>query len=455
MLALLLAACAPDCVDLDGDGFAAEATCAADADLSGGDCHDDDPTAWPGSHEPEVPGDGVDQDCDGLDACTDLSCDGWPDIAFAQTDADGVYATTSVVYLGGPDGYSVADTLQIDTVGAMGVDAGDLDRDGYVDLVFASVQDGERRDVASLVTYGSADGFVRRTELPTVGCADPTIADVDADGWPDIVFSNRYDGGGYSLKSYQVASMVYLGGPDGFSPDDRFDLPTVGAARSRVADLDGDGFQEIIFANAALDVLGADASYVYRGSADGWSEDDRLELPTNSPEGLAAADLDGDGDVDLAFSTWMCLLDCEDISQVYWGDGAGGLPTASTLADTEGVTDIQVSDLDRDGSVDLVLSNGGVDVLSGAFAEESWVLFGGDFTERISLPTTAASEAAVADLDGDGALDLVFASHYAPQEGGPEVSQIYWGSGDRSFERVTELPTTHAAGLVVVGRQSQ
>ncbi len=449
--------------DVDGDGYgdpdAAEEFC-EDAPPTEGyvadatDCHDDDPDAYPGSHATEVPGDGIDTDCDGIDACRDLNCDGWPDIVFAQTDADGLYQTDSWIYLGSEFGYDESNRWAVATVGGMGVDAADFDGDGYVDLTFASVQDGEDRIIDSLVYYNSAAGFADDpVELPTIGCSDPTAADVDDDGWIDIVFSNRFAGGMPTPENYENDSYVYWGGAAGFSEAYRMELPTIGAARSRVRDLDGDGYQDLVFINGVMEIFFVNESYIYWGSADGWSDGDRSALPSVFPEGMAAEDLDGDGDIDLLFTTWMCFLYCGESSMIYWNDNGFDSGNRTQLAEVEGATDIQVADLDADGHVDLVVSNGGVDLL-GQFAEESWIYWGPSFDagQRTTLFSTAASEAGVRDLDGDGLLDLVIASHYGPSDGGDEVSQIYWGTATGYSESdMSEVPTQHAAGMTIVG----
>ena len=452
--------------DADSDGYGnADSTievCEEDGQPQGyvaddSDCHDDDPEAFPGSHATEVPGDGVDVDCDGIDACRDLDCNGWPDIVFAQTDLDGEYHTDSWIYLGSDTGYSETSRWTVPTVGGMGVDYADFDQDGYLDLVFASVQDGENRLIDSLVYYGSATGYdeANRTELPTIGCSDPTAADVDQDGWVDIVFSNRFAGGMPTPDSYDNDSYVYWGGPTGFSEAYRMELPTWGAARSRVVDLDADGHNDIAFINGVMEIFFINESYVYWGSAAGWGESDRTALPSIFPEGMAADDFDGDGDIDLLFTTWMCLLYCSDASMIYWNDGGFDGGNRYQMEDADGATDVQVADLDGDGHMDLVMANGGVDILGG-FAEISYIYWGSaigwDSDNRTELTSTAASEGAIEDLDGDGYLDVVFASHYEPSDGGDEVSQIYWGSGSGySDANVTELPTYHAAGMKVVG----
>ena len=450
--------------DSDGDGYGdADGTTTADSPPDGyvdnaEDCADDDATAYPGSHATEVPGDGVDQDCDGLDACRDLNCDGWPDTVFAQTDLDGDYSTDSLIYLGSESGYPTDATWTVPTVGAMGADAGDFDQDGYVDLVFASVQDGEDREIDSYVYYGSAKGFSeeRRTALPTIGCAAPTAADVDQDGWIDLVFSNRYRGGTPSIETYSIDSYVYWGSAEGFSEDERLGLPTIGAARSRVVDLNQDGRNEIVFANGVTEFFFTNSSYIYWGTDEGWGEDGRTELTTVFPEGLAVGDLNGDDNMDVFFTSWMCVLFCGEASNIYYGDMAGNFGDDYVqLQEAVGGTDAQLADLDGDGWLEIVLSNGGIE-WDTSFADTSYVYWGSasgySDDRRTQLTTTAASEAGVRDLDGDGWQDIVFASHYEPSDGGAEVSQIYWGSAD-GFDQsnLTELPTTHAAGLVVVG----
>ena len=134
---------------------------------------------------------------------------------------------------------------------------------------------------------------------------------------------------------------------------------------------------------------------------------------------------------------------------MYWGYHSGHHASVVDTFRTLGATDICVADLDLDGAQDVVYANGGFT------AGESYIYFGdgsGGFAEQpLGLPTVAASSCLVYDLNSDSLPDVVFGSYYAAEESS-EVSQIYWGSADGfSAGDLLELPTTSASGVAVAG----
>ena len=66
--------------------------------------------------------------------------------------------------------------------------------------------------------------------LSAQGAKVNQVADLDGDGWVDILYSNWRDNSGYVIDSY-----IYWGGPAGFSPADRTLLPTKGAVGVKAA----------------------------------------------------------------------------------------------------------------------------------------------------------------------------------------------------------------------------
>jgi hypothetical protein len=89
----------------------------------------------------------------------------------------------------------------------------------------------------------------------------------------------------------------------------------------KTADLDQDGFPELIFANSN-DNTGEWRidSTLYWGSASGDSETDSTALPTRWSWGRIIGDYNGDGWDDIAFSSGWGGGGCEGPSSVYYRD---------------------------------------------------------------------------------------------------------------------------------------
>ena len=87
-----------------------------------------------------------------------------------------------------------------------------------------------------------SDRFERTDLLPTSAARDLEVADLDEDGFPDIVFANHHDESG----SLDVDSVVYWGSATGFDAGNATFLPTHGATDVLVADVDGDGREDIV-----------------------------------------------------------------------------------------------------------------------------------------------------------------------------------------------------------------
>ncbi len=117
-------------LDTDGDGYGAGDPVSSCRDLDGhatisGDCADGDPNAYPGADE--VPYDGIDQDCDGIDL-TDVDGDGHSG-AVGGTDCDDLDPTiyqgaTEIPYDGIDQDCDYADLTDVDGDGYDGGDGG-------------------------------------------------------------------------------------------------------------------------------------------------------------------------------------------------------------------------------------------------------------------------------------------------------------------------------------------
>lgn len=385
----------------------------------------------------------------------DLNQDGSVDVVFPSTH-DNSEAIDLFIYWG-RSGLNPQNRTTLPTEGAKDVAIADLNKDGYPDLVVANRFDGTRTDLNSYVYWGSAQGLdaQRRTELPTQGAESVAVGDLNHDGFPEIVFAN-------SGLSYHVAedkfnqSFVYWGSSKGFSVDRRLSLKTINGRDIKIADLNRDGSPDLVFANEGNSSKDGGIT-IYWGTPQGeFSGEHSQNLPGEFSSGLAVADFNGDGHLDIALANAFRLkgreLGIYDIvetvaisSFVYWGSTQGYSTERRTDLPTVGSRSVTAGDLNQDGLADLVFANS-----TGGASYVYWASKSGfKANRRLALPTLAASRCAIADLNGDAKSDLVFANRSGA--GSHEtVSYVYWGdSRGLSPERRLELPTQGAAGIAV------
>jgi hypothetical protein len=384
---------------------------------------------------------------------TDLSQDGYPDLIIVNYYDDQSYQINSYIYWGSMDGFSTGRRSELPTVGARGVVAADLNNDGLLDIAFANLHDDNMNyQVNNYVYWGQADGYSvgNRTELPGLGSGLVSTADLDGNGWLDLIFSNHYA----DADTHEIDSYIYWGGTAGFSTANRTDLPTRGAYVNTPADVDGDGWLDLVFSNHRLDnnqsyEIG---SYIYWGGSAGFAPERRTEIPTRGATDSAIIDLNGDGLKDLVFSNFRDNSTRVTESWLYWGTATGFDETNRTALPTMGAIANSAADLNKDGHVDLVFSQ---------FRDQqnydigSYIYWGSatgyGTGNRTTLATVGAVGHSVADLNRDGWLDITF-SNFLSSSGFRQDSWIYWG-GPNGFgtDRRTSLPTLGAYDNQAVG----
>ncbi|HND33792.1 MAG TPA: FG-GAP-like repeat-containing protein, partial [Myxococcota bacterium] len=183
--------------DVDADGFGAAATATADCSQPEGyvansaDCDDGNAAIHPGAAE--IPRDLVDQDCNGQDECVDLTCDGKLDIVVSITEESGNSSCLSRVYLGSAEA-TYTETVGLPTEGALGNAVADVNNDGWPDIVFAN-SIPQTMDGGLVIYYGAAtNAFAQSSHLPASGARGVAVADLNADAWPELLVANAGSG---------------------------------------------------------------------------------------------------------------------------------------------------------------------------------------------------------------------------------------------------------------------
>jgi len=187
-----------------------------------------------------------------------------------------------------------------------------------------------------------------------------------------------------------------------------------------LADMDGDGDLDVAIATHVNGFVNGDGFYTIvlnqtpAGGPLAFSTAANIPSTQASAAGIVAADLDNDGDIDLALAHFF------DVSvTVFLNDGTGvaGSVTKESLSgqNTSGPRDLAVGDVNGDGYLDLValrpfgfslllnLDGGSNPVNAGTLRSQPQETFSAHGVAGIGL----VNHIGLADFDGDGSQDLV------------------------------------------------
>ena len=342
----------------------------------------------------------------------DINLDGKVDFVITNSHDGKTHLTNSYIVWGG--NIAKPSWAEVPTKGASACAVADLDDDGYPDLVFANQQDDSTRAVNSYIYWGSSTGIAsgKPSELPTVGANDVAVADLDRDGYLDLVFANGTDD-----KKATVNSYIYWGSSQKFADLGRHELPTLDARGVVAADIGGDKIVDLVFANHTDGTSYAINSYIYHGSVSGFWLANRKELPTMGANGVTVADFNSDGYLEIVFSNHWDGKKYEENSFIYWGATGGYAPSLRLMLPTKGAGASLIADLDRDLVLDLAVAN---ERSSSSYKVNS-VIFRGPITptgfkEKLSVPTNGARGVMAGDLNNDSYIEMLFCNNKASSD---------------------------------------
>jgi len=383
-------------------------------------------------------------------AVGDVNGDGHADLVLAtRREYEGDQC--SWVYWGSEQGFDTTAPTPLLTSRACDVAVGDLDGDGFDDIIVCQDRTEESFSIHSLVYRGTAEGVAPEpVYLESHGARRVLVARTSDHPLPQVIFVNeraRRVGG-------DVDPTIYHGGADGFSPQRCTRLRGRDAVDAVCCDLNDDGYPDIVTANCAENAVHLDpGSYIFMGSGNGLCYEPNSVLDTTRAHGVCCADLNHDGYLDLVF----CGFGFPDIL-VFYGSAEGFAPDSPQRIrmEIDGVVYddprwIYLADLNNDGWLDLVIPQIRYD--------RSIILWGGpdgfSIQRRQMLSVVNGSFCQAADLTGNGWLDLIIGGHgtaYITSEKNPHDSfvHIYWnGPEGLSEDRRSQLPANAVNGISV------
>ncbi|MGE5192858.1 MAG: FG-GAP-like repeat-containing protein, partial [Deltaproteobacteria bacterium] len=242
--------------------------------------------------------------------------------------------------------------------------------------------------------------------------AHAELCDPDGDGRIDLVVAEL---GSFQPADHAEGKVIWLRQ----TADGGWQPKVIQAGLGRVADVepgdfDGDGDVDLVIAEFGWRKTGRILLLENLGNNDGEPDFQmRVVDPRHGTIHVPAVDLDGDGRLD-----FVALISQEHEAVVaFLNDGRGGFRRETIFAANEpafGSSGIQLVDLDGDGDLDVLYTNG--DTFDSFYLKPyhsiRWLENQGrfPFQDHLLAAMPGVHRALACDLDGDGDLDIVACS---------------------------------------------
>ena len=301
---------------------------------------------------------------------------------------------------------------------AYGIDYGDLDGDGDIDVYLSNNGVDE-------ILFNDGNGIFSDSgqDLCDSFGMEVALGDLDQDGDLDAYIVNWQD----------QADKVWLNDGTGVFSDSGQNLGSYSSPDIEMADLDNDGDLDA-FVTAYYD-----GNRVWLNNGTGTFVDSGQILGTGSSYGVSLGDLDNDGDIDAYISNnyWPS----GEPDKVYFNDGTGVFSPGSQDIGHTRSDDTVLGDLDDDGDLDAF-------VLNYSQPNTVWLNDGTGFFvyySEMTYLTSSSADAALWDADWDGDLDA-----FVTNENG-QPNKVWLNDGTGNFtDSGLNMGNHYSSGVALV-----
>ncbi|WP_020477107.1 putative Ig domain-containing protein, partial [Catenovulum agarivorans] len=326
-------------------------------------------------------------------AVGDIDNDGDVDLISASVGTNNIYLND------GAGNFTLSTSLSSDSLSTYAISLFDIDNDADLDAVVANYQQS--------IFYYLNDGvgsFADGVQISSDAKATRTLLaiDIDTDGDTDLIAANT---NGHANALYRNQSA-------GSWPANGTELDSSAAViAAAITDIDGDFFPDVVVSQQANGI----SYYLNYGSGD---MSTATQVDNLEPTSLTVADINHDGHKDI-------LAAVDGGSNFYYlNSGSGSFNTGQAISsDLAATQKILVLDIDFDGLNDLIT------IESGSTNKVYFNLGSANFNnaEEISSDAQNSRDAVLVDLDGDGLKDLVVVNY-------TDVAMVYFNTGLGAFD---------------------
>ncbi len=302
-----------------------------------------------------------------------------------------------------------------DWLRSFGIDAFDINRDGYMDIVsgkYFYLNPGEdMTGIWKQTKFGFEYDAYRFVDVD-----GDQMADVIAEDLPNVIWLEADDLNGTSWNARLVGQIPQTGHKNGQG--------------SGVADLVPGGKDEVLLAAEG----GIFCAVIPEQPAAGvW--DFKLIAESHSDEGIGIGDVDGDGDLDLAFGDSKEAG--EEAELLYWAENPGNINqlwSKHLVSDEVEVVDrVEIADFNGDGRLDIAVAE---ERYPGMEPNSNLRVFlagndpvSGTWEHRVVVTQWSMNNLDAVDMDKDGDVDLVTNEH----KGTDHKTEVYLNDGKANF----------------------
>jgi YVTN family beta-propeller protein len=341
------------------------------------------------------------------------------------------------------DGHAANDFFGVSVAGA-----GDLNQDGYDDwIVGASGDDGGGVDAGRVFVYLGGPSPDANPDLAFTGAPGETFGsllagggDLNQDGYDDVVAGGP-----------NTSVRVFLGGRTINSLPDLV-VPILGGTQFRsvsiLGDLNGDGYDDVSIDAAVFAESSVRTSVYLGGSILNGTPDLLLTTPGNSAVSASLGDVNGDGFDDFALGDQEASSGGRRgaVSVYYGRQILSATPNVvlrgETSASALGLSVAGCGDVNGDG-VDDVVAGDPIYALPNPPNGRAYVFLGAPTWVNVAsgtlATTTDGNGVAWVDEDGDGDLDIYVSRFTAGSQ-----KKLFRNDGGNSFSDVTASPMNDA-----------